>query len=341
MAQGERPAANPTAAVVAVTDRCNSRCVMCDIWHRAGRPGLPPEAYRHLPPSLRVINLTGGEPFLRPDLAEVVATIRQACPQARQILSTNGLALPRIRHLAPILASIDPALAVRVSIDGIGTLHDRLRGVPGAYARARHALGSFQQAGISDLGISMTLVADNVEEVIGVYNLAEELGIEFSLTLVSESPIYYGQGKSSLRPSGAALAQRLAPLIRAEYRHWHPKRWLRAWFTQGLLDFARGAPVGRRPLPCDAAQGFFYLDPLGDVYGCHLLPNRLGSLVQAEWDALWNGSAAQMARRQAANCHGCWMVCTARTEMRRRLWRVGGQALTGKIAAHLPVSSRY
>jgi uncharacterized Fe-S cluster-containing radical SAM superfamily protein len=222
MAQGERPAANPTTAVVAVTDRCDARCVMCDIWQRAGGPGLPPGAYRRLPSSLRVVNLTGGEPFLRPDLAEVVIAVRQACPQARQILSTNGLALPLIRHLAPSLARIDPALAVRVSIDGLGALHDRLRGVPGAYARALQALDSFQQAGISDLGISMTLMADNVEETVAVYNLAEELGIEFSLTLVSESPIYYGLGKSSLRPSSAALVQRIAPVIRAEYRHWHP-----------------------------------------------------------------------------------------------------------------------
>lgn len=333
MTQEEQPAADPTTAVVAVTGRCNSRCVMCDIWQQPAGAEIPPAAYLRLPPSLRVVNLTGGEPFLRRDLPEVAAAVRQACPRARLILSTNGLALPRIRQMAPRLAGLDPALAVRVSIDGIGAVHDRLRGVPGAFDRARRSLDLLHEAGIWGLGLSMTLVRDNVDQVEPVYRLAEDLGIEFSLTLVGESPIYYGQGKASLRPDdAAALSADVGPVIRAEYRHWHPKRWLRGWFTQWLLDYAT---TGERALPCDAASGFFYLDPGGDVYGCHLLPHRLGSLVDDEWPALWGGPAAQRARHQAAACHGCWQVCTARTEMRRQFWRVGAQALAGKLAAHV------
>lgn len=341
MSQWERPAAEPSTAVVAVTRRCNSRCVMCDIWQQEAGAELAPEAYRHLPPSLRVVNLTGGEPFLRHDLAEVVDAVRAACPRVRLILSTNGLALSRIRRLAPRLVANDPSLAVRVSLDGVGALHDRLRGVPGAFDRARQALDLLSEAGVRDLGISMTLVRDNVQEVGLVYGLAEELGIDFSLTLVSESPHYYGAGKSHLRPlDAAALAQAVDPVIRAEYRHGHPKRWLRAWFTRRLLDFATAAPAGPRALPCDAGEGFFYLDPGGDVYGCHLVPARLGNLVGDEWQSLWGGAAAWEARRQAAQCHGCWMVCTARTQMRKQAWRVGRQALAGKIVAHLPGDGR-
>lgn len=332
MARQARPAPDPITAVVAVTGRCNARCVMCDIWQQPAGAEMPPAAYGRLPSSLRVVNLTGGEPFLRRDLPEVVAAVRRACPGARLILSTNGLALPRVRELAPALAGLDPALAVRVSVDGLGAAHDRLRGVPGAFDRARQSLDLLRQAGIRDLGLSMTLVRENVGQVKAVYRLAEALGIEFSLTLASESPIYYGQGKASLRPEGAALAGAVGPVIRAEYRHRQPKRWLRAWFTQRLLDHAA---AGTRALPCDAASGFFYLDPGGEVYGCHLLPHRLGSLVDDEWPALWHGPAAGRARREAAACHGCWQVCTARTEMRRQFWRVGVQALAGKLVAHM------
>jgi MoaA/NifB/PqqE/SkfB family radical SAM enzyme len=306
---------------------------MCDVWRRAEGAEMAPEAYLRLPPSLRVVNLTGGEPFLRQDLAEVVSSVRQACPRARMVVSTNGLAVARIRALAPRLASIDPSLAVRVSLDGLDALHDRLRGVPGAFEQALQSLDLLREAGISDLGISTTMMRDNLEQVGQVYDLAEALGVEFSLTLVTDSPIYYGEGKSSLRPSAEpALAAAVGPVIRAEYRHWHPKRWLRGWFTQGLVDYA---VTGRRALPCDAGQGFFYLDPAGDVYGCHVLPNRLGSLVHDEWDVLWGGAAAQRVRRQAPNCDGCWQVCTARTEMRSRVWRVGREVLAGKIGAHL------
>ena len=148
MARQEHPPPEPTTAVVAVTGRCNARCVMCDIWQRPAGVEMPPAAYRRLPPSLRVVNLTGGEPFLRRDLPEVVAAVRETCPRARLILSTNGLALPRVRELAPRLADLDPALAVRVSLDGIGAAHDRLRGVPGAFERARQSLDLLRGAGI-------------------------------------------------------------------------------------------------------------------------------------------------------------------------------------------------
>ncbi len=61
----------PVDAVIAVTYRCNARCAMCGIWKSQPGPDLPPEVYRKLPSSLRDVNLTGGEPFLRDDLAAV------------------------------------------------------------------------------------------------------------------------------------------------------------------------------------------------------------------------------------------------------------------------------
>ena len=58
----------PVDAVLAVTYRCNARCTMCGIWSSKPVAELPPAAYARLPASLRDVNLTGGEPFLRDDL---------------------------------------------------------------------------------------------------------------------------------------------------------------------------------------------------------------------------------------------------------------------------------
>jgi molybdenum cofactor biosynthesis enzyme MoaA len=70
----------PTAAVVAATLNCNARCTMCDIWRNRVRDELRPEEHAALPASLRDVNLSGGEPFLRDDLAAIVAAIAQAAP---------------------------------------------------------------------------------------------------------------------------------------------------------------------------------------------------------------------------------------------------------------------
>jgi MoaA/NifB/PqqE/SkfB family radical SAM enzyme len=323
----------PTSAIIAVTLNCNARCVMCDIWKQSSTGEMLPEEYRKLPASLRDINLTGGEPFLRRDLLAVITAIRQACPRARLVVSSNGLLVERMRQLAPHLSQMGPSVAVRVSIDGIGETHDRIRGVPHGFTRALQGLQVLQEAGIKDLGIAMTILEENLGGVGQVYQLAEELGVEFSVTIASDSPIFFGDGKSRLRPqSEDKLVEQLRSLIMSEYRRGHPKRWFRAWFEKGLLHYAL---QGTRSLPCDAGQGFFYLDPYGAVYGCHMLPHRLGSLREQDWEALWRSPEARRARQKAQGCQECWMVCTARTQMSRNLLRIGPQILGDKIKAHI------
>src|SRR3972149_1084889 len=81
----------PLDAVLAVTYRCNARCAMCGIWKADSTAEAPPELYRKLPSSLKNINLTGGEPFLRQDLAAIHEACKRACPKACTIISTNGL----------------------------------------------------------------------------------------------------------------------------------------------------------------------------------------------------------------------------------------------------------
>lgn len=324
---------NPSSAIVAVTLNCNARCVMCDIWKKRSTGEMLPEEYLKLPATLRVINITGGEPFLRRDLLDVIRSVRQACPRARQVISSNGLLVDRVRRLAPHLSRMGSWMAIRISVDGIGETHDRLRGTADAFARALEGLHVLREAGVKDLGISMTLVGDNVAEVEQVYQLAEDLGVEFSITIASDSPIYFGENKSRLRPQADdTLVAQLQSLIAAELRHWHPKRWFRAWFEQGLLQHILD---GQRPLPCDAGRGFFYLDPYGTVYGCLLLPHRLGSLREQAWETLWRSPEAQTTRHKADKCAACWMVCTARTQMSQNLWRIAPQVLADKIKAHL------
>lgn len=327
----------PSSAIIAVTLNCNARCMMCDIWKQRSTNEMRPEEYQKLPASLKEINLTGGEPFLRHDLSAVVSALKQACPRARIVISSNGILSDRIRRIAPSLIQVDPLLAVRISLDGIGQTHDRVRGIPHSFTRAVQSLSFLREAGIRDLGIGMTVLHENVGEVIQVYELAEELGIEFSLTIASDSPIYFGEGKSLLRPQNKdELIDQFEFLISSEYRHMHPKRWFRAWFEKELLHYAL---EGKRSLPCDAGRNFFYLDPHGTVYCCHMQPHPVGSLRAQNWEALWQTPQAQTTLQEIEGCETCWMVCTARSQMRKRLFRIGSQIVSDKIKVYFGKST--
>ncbi|MCL4200798.1 4Fe-4S cluster-binding domain-containing protein, partial [Patescibacteria group bacterium] len=78
----------PKSAFISVTLLCNSRCIHCDIWKNRGLDFLPVSIYKKLPTSLEMVDITGGEPFLRNDIPEIVRIIRKRCPKARILITT-------------------------------------------------------------------------------------------------------------------------------------------------------------------------------------------------------------------------------------------------------------
>jgi len=319
-------------AVLAVSYRCNARCLICQIWKLKPEPELPAKAYRRLPGSLQEINLTGGEPFLRDDLPELVAAVKAACPRARLTLISNGLLPERIQRLLPVLHRLDPKLGLGFSLDGIGEVHDRVRGVPGAYDRVRSSLDLALRLGFHDLRLSFTQSRHNPGALGQVYALCRELGLECSATTAQNSPLYF-RTPAGAAPENGHLRRDLEHVIRQQLLSFSPKRWARAYFYSGLIEFAEQR---RRRLPCRAGRDLFFMDPAGRIYPCPMLPCRMGSLVEQPFAELWLSPAARRARRQAGQCRdGCWMVCSARSAMVRHPPRVLGWVVKHKLKSHL------
>lgn len=165
--------------VLAVSQRCDQRCVHCSIWQ-----GPPPGARAltlderlalvddALAQGAREALLTGGEPLLAPDLWPLAARLRGA--GARVMLATNGMLLEL--YAPAVAAHFDE---VYVSLDGASaSTHDALRGVP-AFERLRRGLRALQVAGPSVRRIARsTLHARNLHEAEDIVTAAAELGFE-------------------------------------------------------------------------------------------------------------------------------------------------------------------
>jgi len=318
----------PVDAVLAVTYRCNARCAMCGIWKSPPREELPPAAYRGLPPSLRDVNLTGGEPFLRDDLPEIHAAVREKCPRARTIVSTNGILTDRIVGQLREMRRRERNIGVAISLDGPAELHDSIRGTPGAYDRAMATLRALQAENFRNLRLAFTITPRNIVQLRPMYDLARNLGVEFTTAVQHASEHYF---QASLKPeeiATPALRGQLESLIRSELSGLSPKRWARAYFMRGIWEFIshRG-----RPLRCRAGADFFFLDPSGTVYTCNAMPFKMGVLSEMA-AGQWDSREAGEAREKAARCEaGCWMICSARTVMRRNWARVLAWALRSKF----------
>ena len=319
----------PVDAVLAVTYRCNARCAMCGIWKSQPGPDLPPEVYRKLPSSLRDVNLTGGEPFLRDDLAAVHEAATAACPRAQTVISTNGLRTDRIVSATREIAKREPNVGIAVSIDGPPRMHDRLRGVPGAFNRAIATVEALQEAGFRNLRLAFTATRTNLQCFGEVYDLARRLGTQFTCAIEHGSSHYFHTDRPNEPLPEEELRLQLEPIIENELWSLSPKRWGRAYFMKGLYDFATGR---ERPLPCRAGRDFFFMDPQGDIYTCNAMPFRMGNLATQSLDEIFRSPEGQEALEKAARCQaGCWMICTARTAIKRKWLRVLIWALTSRF----------
>ena len=121
----------PTDASIILTYRCPMRCKMCNIWQNPTNKAEEIKAsdLKSLP-QLKFINLTGGEPFVREDLAEIIEECYKHSP--RIVISTSGWYEERVIEIAKRF----PNIGIRISIEGLQAKNDELRGREGGDLRS-------------------------------------------------------------------------------------------------------------------------------------------------------------------------------------------------------------
>jgi MoaA/NifB/PqqE/SkfB family radical SAM enzyme len=326
----------PRSAVLAVTMGCQSRCTMCDIWQYGRGAEMRPEDYRRLPVSLREVNISGGEPFLRTDLVDIVTVIRERCPDARVVISTNALMPARIERMMERMRGV----ALRVSIDGYGEVDDVVRGIPGGFDKAVETLRRLKAAGHTDLGISATVSRLAVGELPALKKLANDEGVEFVCGVAHSSETYFGDQHDAFPWEGRqTVVDNLLAIREEQLRSRRVKDWFRAYFTDGLIDFVYNRP---RRLFCHAGTEMFYLSPDGDVYPCNALNRKMGSLLADDYDTILSRSEETL--EVVRHCPvDCWMSCTVAPAMRKSPWipawwivgaKVFGRSKTPKLPDH-------
>ncbi len=302
--------------VLAVTYRCNSRCRMCSIWQIKNHDQeLSASDINNLPAGLKSINLSGGEPFLRVDLPEIVATVKKRCPAAKITISSNGFATERIFDLMNKIVKIDPQIGVAISLDGVGAAHDEIRGVPGGFDKAMKTLRGLKESGVKNLRLAFTIGDYNYPELKKVYELSKKEGVEMTLAAVHSSENFFGQ--ENLINSSEKIIAELDWLKQEELSSWNIKRWLRAYFIYGLTEFVRS---GRRVLPDYSGCLNCFIDPQGAVFPCDISPEKIGDLKK-------NFVLSDSIKKIPAS----WMICTAREAMRRHWFKVGMWILKNKF----------
>lgn len=296
--------------IIGVTYRCNSRCYMCHTWQHPTRPEeeIQPEHLERLP-FMRVVNVTGGEPFMREDLGEIIAVLKRKCK--RLVISTNGFFTDRILRLA----RRHPDIGVRVSLEGFPEANDELRGVRGGFDRGLRTVVELKAMGMKDVGFGITVSDRNARDLLPLYHLAKQMGVEFATATVHNS--YYFHKMDNRIEDKEMVIGEFRKLIAELLRSRRIKDWYRAYFNWGIINYIRGNP---RLLPCEMGFNAFYLDPLGEVRPCNVMEESMGNIKHQGFEEIWRGQEAERVRQMVRRCkRNCWMIGSVGEIMRKYL----------------------
>lgn len=299
---------------VIVTYRCNARCNMCNRYKKPSQPEeeISLETIKKLPP-MYFTNITGGEPFIRTDLKEIVSELRKKSD--RIVISTNGFFTDRIVELCREF----PDIGIRISIEGLEETNNQIRGLEDGFNRGYSTLKKLVEMGMKDVGFGMTVQDLNAKDLVALYDLSNEMNMEFATASLHNS-FYFVEAKNIIhdRPM---VAKEFERLINELLKSKSPKKWFRAYFNHGLINYIYGQ---KRLLPCDMAFDTFFIDPYGDVMPCNGTKDKevMGNLNECEsWDELWQSPKAQAVRSKVRCCdRNCWMIGSVSPAMHKYIW---------------------
>jgi|SRR5579862_701188 len=297
----------PPFLILFINSICNQTCEHCFYWQNLNRKDdLTVDELRRLSNSLGRIenlNLSGGEPFLRPEFAEICGFFIQTNHVKQIYVPSNGSMTDRtIRSLEQVFR--EPSLelfAVELSLDGMPAYHDGFRGMKHAFDRAMATYDALAELQKREPRLRIHAISTATESnLAGLRELTTFLFERCPAMDHHNLALIRGERKNpSLR--GPAL-EAYSELYRYVRSLWAPRESTRyGAIVEPMLQWAKIQTAERREqvIPCQAGKLSAVVYSNGDVSVCESHP-PIGNLRQASFPEIWRSQAARDLRRSIA-----------------------------------------
>lgn len=282
-----------------VTMRCNARCSFCDYWKtpadsRDGEIAEFAAIAKHFSPML--VTFTGGEPTLRRDLEDIVASVRRAVRYTYVQLITHGamLSLDRARSLWN--AGVDQ---FNISLDYLDERHDQARGIPGLTAKILALVPEMKAAGIGGIRFNTVIKQDNLDQILPIVERAAKLGGGVNFSLYTD----YKNGNTDylLSANQHAELQRVVNELLAFKKKQRGVITNSDYYLEQIPRYVRGEMTE----PCQSGRTTIHIDPQGMVRRCPDFPA----------DGPWRDYKGYAP----IDCNACFYACRGEAQAPLRL----------------------
>ncbi|MFQ5739100.1 MAG: radical SAM protein [Acidobacteriota bacterium] len=301
----------PVNLIFFVTSRCNLLCTHCFYWEELNKPkeelNLDEiERISRSLPNLLSLSLTGGEPYLRPDLPDIAAAFERNS-QVRNIqIPSNGLLVDKtIQRTEELLRKVRRArVCTGISLDGPEAIHNSIRQNARSFGRALESLAELKKLKPSfpnlSVGVAFTVTAANQQHLDEFYRfVSEDLEPDaITITLARGSPL-----DPSLTEVDLSLYNRFYEKV-LQYRKAHGfcSRWsdriVIAKEEETYRLVSEAARSQSRVSPCYGGELIGVLAETGDVHVCETLDRSMGNVRDfgCDFAALWESQQAEAGR---------------------------------------------
>jgi MoaA/NifB/PqqE/SkfB family radical SAM enzyme len=313
---------------VSVTNRCNSRCKTCNIHRKQNVDELTLDEWdqvsRTVGKDIFWITFSGGEPFLRRDLVDLVCLFYNQCRPSIINIPTNGILtnviLDTVERIAVFCSKAK--IIVNVSIDEIGERHDEIRGVSGSYERASKTFESLKDLNLPNLSVGIHTVISrfNVDNFRDIHQEMMAFHPDSYVTEIAEEREELGTIDANITPECAKYAEAIDFLV-GEMRASNCNgmgavtRAFRVEYYEMVKQMLRDhGPV----IPCYAGFASAQIAPDGEVWMCCTKAESIGNLREENYDfkRIWFSDKADRLREniKRGDCY-CPLANVAYTNM--------------------------
>ena len=313
----------PTVLIYNCTFVCDARCTMCNNWTRGNRKedmtlAQIEQVFDHrFWGAIENLNISGGEPTTRNDLPEMVEMFQRKLPRLRKIgINTTGLtpqrAIPMLTRIAKFCAEHELLFSARVSLDGIGEVHNQVRDVKRGFDKAGQTIEAMQKLSNElsnfQFGIASTIFATNLQDAENILKWCREknLDVVFNMLRFTDNML----GNRDLEAS-VGFKEREEEFMRKFFLERVQEGSVLSGQAFMYLHYADMIANGYvRTMPCPFRSQGLLLNPNGDLFYCEN-SDLLGNVLDQGANELYF-KAENLAHRAGFEdgiCKNCLSPC--------------------------------
>lgn len=267
----------PTLINLPITEVCDSKCVMCNIWNDDKEDAFTPDVLRKkfndsFYSEVKHLGISGGEPTLNPDLYENIEVIVNELKNLQSLsITSHGFHTDKHKVLLPKIKQIcennNVKFGLNISLDGIEEVHIKIRRIKDAFKKTTDTAFYAKSIGIP-VQLQTTVSRDNVYNVVKVREFAIKNGFESIFRVATEISRLYNEDLQEEIALSTKEKSFFADFLQSE-------RTIAASYSVGrrlfYADLSKRLTTGaNRGAPCSFQSTGLFLSPVGDIYNCSL-----------------------------------------------------------------------